>query len=431
MVILVEDRRKVFLLKLKKECIKNDGRYVDVTVPLMFDLTNEDIAFLRKVYSENIAKDVRLQSSNLKKKNYNLTREQKYTRCHMKNRIKKKGFIPCIIGGTVILVSIGLMASVFETKAGTLENETYYEEQVVEKQDTLDSLKEQDDAIFIDDYSILGEMKNNKKDVLEDYYILDDGEVSEDVSEEVKEEDSITQEEIVDDVSVTQEDLEEENVLSQREEWVKKYTDIYGLDYDLVYANLQRLTNDFTSEDYLNNFHINGVTCKGSDVYADSEEQLILLYVRCCKQLPSQVGLSSKEIVKDTGYDSGTSYASMIDWISKVVGVDRNIYYAMVQAETGFNSELFLNSYNPIGIRTNGEWWSFSSAAEGLIEGALELAKYNDMGAYEISDIALIHDPNEASYWTGLVEDIYYNMVLPNEGEIFGDATTLDGQVKK
>lgn len=189
------------------------------------------------------------------------------------------------------------------------------------------------------------------------------------------------------------ENLTEED--SQRKEWVRKYCDIYQVDFERVYNKLLQLTDDFTSELYLNG-SIPNVTCKGETVYCDNEEALILYFVRCAKQVPERFDLSRDGLyIKSEYYPEGT-YTEQIRYYGNLLEVDPALAYSIVQAETSWNSDNFLNLNNPAGLKNeDGTWWVFSTKEEGFIELYLEILKYNRLGAYTIEEIGSIHAPEE------------------------------------
>lgn len=220
--------------------------------------------------------------------------------------------------------------------------------------------------------------------------------------------------------SMPEEELFKNSVVdenSERMALVEKYCNIYQVDFNIAYNRLVELTNHFTSQEYSNGY-IPGVTCKGENVFANSEEELLLYYVRCVKQLPNQLGISTENLLIHNDYKSSDDYASIIGYYNHLLGVDPLLSYAITQAETGWDSDLFLNSNNPAGLRLNGDWWRFSTKEEGLIELALEILKYNRKGAYTIEEIGMIHAPVEDSNenWVPSVTNIYNS--ISNNSEI-------------
>ena len=209
---------------------------------------------------------------------------------------------------------------------------------------------------------------------------------------------------------------EEETYEIERDEFIRLLCDVYQVDYNLTYSKLVEITDNFCDSEYLagrNNF----VTCKGMEIDADSEEEFLVYAVRIIAQDPNRVGLKSSEVSIDNGYDSGTDYVQMIAKWSKILGVDPALVYAIMRAETGFDSELLNESNNPAGLKdgTGNGFWVFPNKEAGLLELMMEIIKYHNMGAYTIEEIAAIHcpiDDPEDTYglnhnWIGNVTSCY------------------------
>ena len=208
--------------------------------------------------------------------------------------------------------------------------------------------------------------------------------------------------------------LTEEQV---RQELVKKYCDIYQINYDVVYQRLVELTDNFTSQNFIDGY-IEGVTCKGEVVYAESEEELFLYFCRCAKQLPNNIRLDTTNLYVDNDYESTNSYGEDINYYANVLDEDPILIYSIVQAETSFNSELFLEYNNPAGIRFGGPSFEhFSTKEEGFIEIILEVKKYRRMGAETLEEIRDIHAPlSDGNYdWLGNVSEIYASIEVDPE----------------
>ena len=206
----------------------------------------------------------------------------------------------------------------------------------------------------------------------------------------------------------------------ERRRIVQDYCGIYQVNFDTIYQKLTEVTGNFESSDYQEG-HIPKVTCKGEEVYANKEEELLLYFVRCAKQLPGQLGISQEGLNQAVEHPTSSNYAEMINRFSRLLGADRCLIYAIAQAETGWNSELFNQANNPAGLREGGDWWHFDTKEEGFIELILEVKKYNRMGAETIPEIGAIHAPLEDGNenWVSNVTSIY-EYVKANEQAIFG-----------
>ena len=199
---------------------------------------------------------------------------------------------------------------------------------------------------------------------------------------------------------------------------IKKYCDIYNLNYDLVYELLANMTDNFSSDDFYEG-RIDGIRCKGEEVEADSNEELLIYAIRHIKQIPEDFDISIDDLYEDSGYVDNSDYFDEIKYYSRVFGLDECLVAAIVQSETGFDSDLFNDYNNPAGLKeSKDEWWNFDNKAQGFIELCLEIRKYYSQIGYshfEVNDdiIALIGDKHAPlsdnnPYWVSNVISNYH-----------------------
>ena len=199
---------------------------------------------------------------------------------------------------------------------------------------------------------------------------------------------------------------------------IKKYCDIYNLNYDLVYELLVNMTDNFSSDDFYEG-RIDGIRCKGEEVEADSNEELLIYAIRHIKQIPEDFDISIDDLYEDSGYVDNSDYFDEIKYYSRVFGLDECLVAAIVQSETGFDSDLFNDYNNPAGLKeSKDEWWNFDNKAQGFIELCLEIRKYYSQIGYshfEVNDdiIALIGDKHAPlsdnnPYWVSNVISNYH-----------------------
>lgn len=199
---------------------------------------------------------------------------------------------------------------------------------------------------------------------------------------------------------------------------IKKYCDIYNLNYDLVYEFLANMTDNFSSDDFYEG-RIDGIRCKGEEVEADSNEELLIYAIRHIKQIPEDFDISIDDLYEDSGYVDNSDYFAEIKYYSRVFGLDECLVAAIVQSETGFDSDLFNDYNNPAGLKASrDEWWNFDNKAQGFIELCLEIRKYYSQIGYshfEVNDdiIALIGDKHAPlsdnnPYWVSNVISNYH-----------------------
>lgn len=345
--------------------ITADGYYFDMDNVNMFPLSDNDILAIRSYFKDstiasnrNIEPKIpsRRTSSNVRKKSYKVATNQKYNDGKHRRRTNKNNALNgivknVVVGGIVLAVTIyggtNLVRNISDSNDVIEASTVYYQEKTTSSPSVLDYI----------DYSNLNE--NIKVEQLGNLI-----------------------------TTISNTDMEE----SIQKQWVRNYCDIYQVNFNVVYNRLVELTNNFTSESYLNGY-IPGVTCKKQPVYAQSEEELILYFVRCAKQVPSQLGISTENLYIKSDYHSSMAYGKSIGYYGNLLGVDPFLMYAIVQSETGWDSPLFLESNNPAGLRNEGKWWQFDTKEEGFIELALEILKYNRMGAFTIEEIGSIHAP--------------------------------------
>ena len=142
--------------------------------------------------------------------------------------------------------------------------------------------------------------------------------------------------------------------------------------------------------------------------------------------------MSTDGLYINNGYNSGTDFCKQISDICETLGIDRDLMYAVVNAETSFNSDLFNNINNPAGLRgVNGvdPWWVFANKEEGFIELGMELIKYYnkvgidklDVSPEAIAQIGNIHAPlsdGNANWLTNVLNGLVY--AKDNEQKLFG-----------
>lgn len=371
----MDNDRRDYLLSLKVDKIDPNGEYYyfskNANSTLLYQkrkLSDQDIIFLRRYYHDNTIAENRVLP--IKKVNYAVAEDRnKYNRG---SRVKKKPIITgkrIIIGGLIILLVLG-GKKILEPKADVM---------------TIDvTPTEYFDPSYVDEPTEM------------DLTHLAD-----------------TENEV------------------RRLEVIKHLCDIYQVDFNIVYNKLKELTSNFSSLDYLSG-QIKEITCKGFEVKANSEDELLMYAVRFIKQAPERLGMSTEGLYINNGYDSGTNYYKQISDIAEVLGVNRDLMYAIVNAETSFNSDLFETINNPAGLRgVNGvdPWWVFANKEEGFIEFGMELIKYYKKCGLDLSDVSReaiekignIHAPasdGNANWLPNVLEGLEY--AKNNEQTLFG-----------
>lgn len=388
--------------EINPEYVDKNGVFIDMNIPLIYRLSdteiwelrqyykNEKIAINRKIYLKSEA-PISFKDNKSKKRKYKMTRGRiSNGKIKAEEIPKESNSYKTIVGSIVIsLFILGGMVSLKEM------NEKF-------------GAKQQDSNDYAPINQIIYPSVKVEDSYMDDY--VDDKKIESDLNNNNEVEEFV-----------------------ERRKKISHYCDIYQVNFGVVYPTLVNLTDNFSSKEYLSG-HIKGVTCKGEEIYAETEDELLLYAVRCMKQLPKQLGISDdllneNELYKKNGYESPNDYMAQLDFASKIIGVDRRLLYAIVQTECGFDSAMFNSINNPAGIvdSTTGTDWIFDTKEEGFLELAMEIRKYYRSIGEEPTNINYnilkkindIHAPGN-DYWLEVVIDRLEYAQL-NEAELFGD----------
>ncbi len=426
------------LKKLSPTEISPNGWYIDRKNNMAYKLTDADIIELRRYFRKNIASNRVIQSNPSKKaserrkeihpnlrtrpKHYVLASKQKYNdKKHSIRGRLKTGAIAIALAAMGVTVTF-LHYSLFTEAHGIGETDPV---PTIEVETTTDDAY---DSIIGDEFII--DVSPSSPEIPEEIEAIDNSLEGEEKGEEIEATDnSLGGEE-------KGEEIPEESANSKapdlnpelkedlaRKTMIQRYCDVFQVNFDVIYPRLEELTDHFSNENYRNGY-IPGVTCKGrTEVYCQSDEELWVYFIRCAKQTPEKLGISTENLYVSNGYTSPEDYGKAVYYYSKLLGVeDPCLMYAIIQTETGWSSDLFQNGNNPAGLRLpDGSWWHFDSKEEGFIEFALELVKYQLKGLRTIPEIGAVHAPTSDGndYWVSTVTSIY-NSILPKQAEIFG-----------
>lgn len=372
------------LNKINPIYITDNGTYINRRTQEIYVLKPAEIVYLRKLYNNpNIARNVVLNPSMFRnKKEYRLQRKRIH-RCKMIKRLMTKGLTVVIVG--TIAINVG------PTLLGYLKNDSAKVNAAPSEHDpilTVQEIRNPNYGRTVIPESLQKELESRLKEK----------------SNEVEE-------------------PSEEEVL------IKHICEIYHVKYDLAMQIINELTTNFTNVDYLEK-SIPGITCKGENVKAETNEELFVYMVRTIKQLPEKFNLDFQNVISNSDYESPTNYYEEVAHVANVLRIDRNLLYAIIQSECGFDSEMFNTINNPGGIRNgSGDFWSFDTKEEGFYELGMEIRKYYRMigeDPYNVSNdiikqIGDIHAPlsDGNNFWVPNVIECY-NYALEHSEEIFG-----------
>lgn len=351
----MEEERKEYLRKLQISKIQPNGTYMVTdkkgNIVSMTKLTIDDIRYLRWYHRDReIASKVVVPVNKIKqpsanvatklpaKRKFGVTRNQMYNKSGYKfQKVMKFAGKVIFIFGLVVVVAVGSFTDSFKPPVSEPEPSGAY---------------------------ISGEL-------LEDDY-----------GSKYMISPTIPDEEI---------DIDYEQRVS-RAEFIRILCQIFQVDYQTTYSKLVEMTDDFTDPEYLAGRHPL-VSCKGMEIDADSEEEFLVYAVRVIAQDPNRVDLTKAEVCIDDGYASGDNYTEIIAKWAGILNVDPALVYGIIQAETGWNSTMFIQDNNPAGLKDGGEFWVFKNKEAGIIELMLEIVKYQYRGASTIEEIGAIHCP--------------------------------------
>ena len=198
-----------------------------------------------------------------------------------------------------------------------------------------------------------------------------------------------------------------------REDIIRYYSNIYCLNYDRVYELLRRITSNFNSKEYKAGI-INGLKYDNKDIEANSEEELLLFFIRSLKINPGQFGLYKEDIIYERDYEYDDNYLAIISKLSNLLHVDRCLIAAIVQQSTGFDSEQFNELNNPALLKAGNEYIKFSSKEEGFIELCLEAKKILEKNKIEEIKPETLRYFRKNAYWVNNVY-MYYKEYKLNE----------------
>lgn len=377
------------ITKINPRYVGPDGKYFNHNTMTQFTLTAEEIYYLRKYYDDDpknprIASNVKIvlrrpennRTQPRKRKKTTLVRNNKYNDGlhQLKEQIKREVAAIVVVGGITVTLLGGIFMLTEATKPVDLPDTTIY-----------------DVASIFDDVDIVVEER---------------------------------------DYSTVIEEAE------QREELIREICNIYQVNYDIVYPALKEMTDSFSSPDFLTGT-IPGLSCKGMQIVAESEEELFVYAIRIIKQEPQRWNINTNNLYIKNNYQGSGNYYEQIEHVADVLGIDKYLMYAIIQSECSFRSDLFINSNNPAGLKDgSGNWWKFDTKMEGFYEFGMEILKYydwlgidkNDVSPEAIARIGSIHAPlsdGNTEWVPNVLDRLEY--ARRNSEELFGTPVQSNG----
>ena len=171
------------------------------------------------------------------------------------------------------------------------------------------------------------------------------------------------------------------NINNEESKYLQKYcNEVYGLNYEIVYTIASKLTNNFTSEEYIKT---NNPAYKINKKECNSKEEGFLTFIRHLSQIPSDFGLDINQI-KNPNFVSPPkgNEEYKVKYYSELFGIEPELVLAIEYQEaslngTHYNSDAYLNYNNPAGLilPNTSELWKFKSPDAGIIEHIYQLKK--------------------------------------------------------
>lgn len=218
--------------------------------------------------------------------------------------------------------------------------------------------------------------------------------------------------------------------LSIREMFIK-YCNIYNVDANIVYQKASSLTNNFTSDDYINNNRIIGTTVCGKERKFDNIESGIICFIRHIKQIPEDFDLGVDNIKIKNNYISYGNCENLVsDYCNIFGGIEKELCMSIIYSENSrdLSGKQITENYNPGCLRNSeSKMACYENIEQGLIEMILNLRyryiedmnlenyNYNDLINTIQCFYAPIDDPDNANLkinenWAYNVKDIYLEL---------------------
>lgn len=192
--------------------------------------------------------------------------------------------------------------------------------------------------------------------------------------------------------------------ITEEEKYIKKYSQIYGLNYDVVLNKAKELTDNFSSPDYLETYNINGSQILWKERKYDSKELGLLIFTRTMYYRPENFNLTKEETrnIEDT-YVQQLEYKDMVKYYCKLFGqVEPELCMAIICSESGpdLSTKAFNEKNNPAGLmESDGNTLAtFRNKEAGLIE-LISLLNYKymlDKELYKLDPIDAIKKIRES-----------------------------------
>lgn len=202
---------------------------------------------------------------------------------------------------------------------------------------------------------------------------------------------------------------------------VKEYCMIFGLDSDIILDKISSYTDNFSSDEFINN---NQIYDYGMEF--DNKEQAIIYFLSDINNNYTKYGLDDS-IFTSTNYVQTSECEEMVEKYSEIFGIDKKIPMSIIYTESHYT----LSSYN-FRVRNNpgGMGHTYYKNLEvGIIYKIISLKYgYNTFGLDDISffrKAQYTHCPDNDGSWITfnenyyrILEDDYYHFMNERTGKV-------------
>lgn len=214
---------------------------------------------------------------------------------------------------------------------------------------------------------------------------------------------------------------------------IYKYCNIYNLNSSIIYNKALELTNNFTSESFLNYNRIDGTLVYKKERTFETKEQGILFFVRHVAQIPEDFNLTRDQI-KLANNNLNNDFEEQVRNLCEVNNFEYEFLMAIIYSESGvdLSGSVFNDNNNPVGLYDSNseQFFYFETIDQGIID-SIACIKYKyieDMNLdrnnifNDLEVIKSIHAPkddekdkeNLNDNWIDNVKEIYSNLKLDN-----------------
>jgi len=217
---------------------------------------------------------------------------------------------------------------------------------------------------------------------------------------------------------------------------------VYGINYDKVIQIAKNLTQNFTSQEYLDSN--NPCYLVNKKIFDDKEEGIIM-FVRHLYQKPEDFGYTKNELINKNFSSQKGNEEYKVKYYSDIFNIDPILVLAIQYQESSennlhYNSKAYLECNNPAGLMNPSDTnliWEFPSPDAGIIEHIYQLKKnYITKGLITPEQIKEKYAPDGADndmynlnkYWINGVET--FMKEIQNNPSIFDDKNIVRSNKK-